>query len=480
VSVAAGLAGTARFRGLLILLLVTLEAPACGQSTVAAQKWNIDRSLTVTPQTAPIPALRFRFFPLSVDRKPGNAAPIYLRLPHERSDASRREVDQKTTQWLELPLNQFPLVDAKDLLSRNSYLLKQMDLAARRKECNWEYTLDGGPLFEMLLPDVHGMRMLARLLLVQARVQILEGDLSGAIHTLQSAFSFNQQIAEGPFLINGLVGVAGVNQATDVILDLLERPEAPNLYWALTALPRPLLDPRKALELEQRGVEMQFADLAEVERHRSPEEWAAALKRVREGIKKLEQHATGEANKGDAPAPVSVPDANAKKYLIDVAGLNAKEVEAMSSAQLQLLVLSGQNSEFRDDFFKASYLPYLQARPLLAAADKRLQEAPATEGTRLARLTLPALKKLTHAHTRAERKIAVLRVLEALRLHAAAHDGQLPDKLEQITAVPVPSDPMTGQPFAYERNGPTATLTSRVPGEPLEMSGVRLSVTIRK
>jgi len=65
-------------------------------------------------------------------------------------------------------------------------------------------------------------------------------------------------------------------------------------------------------------------------------------------------------------------------------------------------------------------------------------------------------------------------------MHAAAHDGQLPDKLTQVPLVPVPNDPGTGQPFEYQRDGRTATLVSRIAGEPLEKTGLRYRVTIRK
>ena len=41
-------------------------------------------------------------------------------------------------------------------------------------------------------------------------------------------------------------------------------------------------------------------------------------------------------------------------------------------------------------------------------------------------------------------------------------------------------DPGTGQPFEYRLDGETATLISRVPGEPVATTGLRYRVTIRK
>ncbi len=80
------------------------------------------------------------------------------------------------------------------------------------------------------------------------------------------------------------------------------------------------------------------------------------------------------------------------------------------------------------------------------------------------------------------RKLAALRVEipRCLRRHAAANDGQLPDKLDQVKVVPVPNDPGTDKPFQYERDGKTATLIGRIPGEALNTTGLRYHLTIRK
>ena len=65
-------------------------------------------------------------------------------------------------------------------------------------------------------------------------------------------------------------------------------------------------------------------------------------------------------------------------------------------------------------------------------------------------------------------------------MYAAAHDGKLPDKLDDVTEVPIPNDPGTDRPFEYSRgDGDTAKLVSLVPGDPLHNNGLRYRVTIR-
>ena len=56
----------------------------------------------------------------------------------------------------------------------------------------------------------------------------------------------------------------------------------------------------------------------------------------------------------------------------------------------------------------------------------------------------------------------MLQIVEALRDHAAHHDGVLPATLDQM-ALPAPVDPMTNQPFGYQVSGSTATITGGRP-----------------
>jgi hypothetical protein len=136
--------------------------------------------------------------------------------------------------------------------------------------------------------------------------------------------------------------------------------------------------------------------------------------------------------------------------------------------------------ELRDEMFKCAYVSYPQSRRLVQEAQVRLKSAPDTEAAEVARMLLPAIPKVQLSQIRLERKLDVLRAIEALRLHAAAHGGQLPDKLDEVKIVPVLDDPGTGEPFEYQRDGQTATIISRIPGETLEAAGLRYRVTIRK
>ncbi|HTU16558.1 MAG TPA: hypothetical protein VMG10_00730 [Gemmataceae bacterium] len=467
---------------------------SCGQAPQAkekktddkpAAKWLLDRSLTVTPATEPVPAFKYRLYPPSTERKEGNAVPIYLRFAHERIDAQKKQLREEPAKWNKLPLEKLPLDEVKQFLGGYKYKLRQLELGARRRTADWSYTLDAGDPIGLLLPDTQEMRMYAPLLILKARMEIAERRYQDALHTLETGFSFSQQISEAPFLISGLVGIAVASQFADCLLELMERSDAPNVYWALTLMPRSLVDFRKGYEFEQRILELQFPDLADVERPRSAKEWDAALLRFRkeyERIIKFDKN-NKPPRKGTAstdPADKSPDLPIARKYLAEVVGISEERIKAMPPAQVLLLYLKKLDLELRDEMFKSTYVPFFQSRRLVRHAEARLKSAPDTEAARLAQLLFPAIPKVRLAQVRLDRKLDTLRVIEALRMHAAANGRQLPDKLDDVKIVPVPNDPGTGRPFEYHRDGQTATLISRIPGEKLESTGLRYRITLRK
>jgi hypothetical protein len=455
----------------------------------AEEKWLEDHSLAVTPAAQPVPAFKYRLYPPTLERKEGNAVPIYSRLAHERSEAKTKQLQELPLKWNKLPLEQLPLDEVKKFLNSQKYNLRQLDLGARRRTADWNYTLDAGDPIGLLLPDMQDLRRQAPLLVLKARLEMAEHRYSDALHTLETGFSFSQQTSDAPFLISGLVGIACGNMFTDSLLALIERPDAPNVYWALTVVPRPLIDLRKGYEFEREMLELQFPDLAELDRTHSPQEWDAAFSRIltsvrtefrrlAEGSKNIKPPKPGNAP-GD-PASKSPDLPAARKYLAEVVGMSAARIDAMPPAEVLLRYLLSLYHELRDELFKLAYVPFPQSRRLVREAEARLKSAPDTEAGQLATMLLPAIAKVQLAQVRLERKLAALRTIEALRMHAAAHSGQLPDKLDEVTIVPVPNDPGTGQPFEYQRNGQTATLISRIPGEPLQSTGIRYRVMMRK
>ena len=278
---------------LAVVTALTISGPASAQSATKSDEPPQPRVLVVSPMAAPVPALKYRLLPSSADLNPGDAAPIYLRA-HGYEDSTLEpawnQIAEKSSKWQGLPLKDFPVAEARAFVNLWSGKLKQIEFGTRRKTCDWNYTLPEERLnaIGILLPDAQSMRQWSRVLALKARVEIAEGKYDEAVRTIETGMAFARHVAEGPFLINGLIGIACSNHMLAFLDDLIAQPGAPNLYWALTALPRPLISLRNSLEVEQKLGENLIAELTENElkRPRTEAEWSSLLSRMHEGIVK--------------------------------------------------------------------------------------------------------------------------------------------------------------------------------------------------
>ena len=140
----------------------------------------------------------------------------------------------------------------------------------------------------------------------------------------------------------------------------------------------------------------------------------------------------------------------------------AARVDKLSDAELLLAFTRVKYEELRDLQFRLLSLPYWQTTAGSAAANERLRSAGKKfeEVLPFAALILPAVGSVHHSSAKSERRLDVLRIVEALRLYAGKHDGALPPSLDAVTDVPVPPlDLITGKPFVYALAGKTARLT---------------------
>jgi hypothetical protein len=94
---------------------------------------------------------------------------------------------------------------------------------------------------------------------------------------------------------------------------------------------------------------------------------------------------------------------------------------------------------------------------------------------------LPSVIKTRQAQGRFEQRVALLRLVEALRMFAAAHEGRWPEKLGDLT-VPLPVDPFTGKEFRYEVEGSTAHFRGGSPKseEKNPVYKIHVSVSLKK
>lgn len=512
-----------RFRALVlcgtafILPLICSAAPAVAQVAIEEDDETAITTyrMTVSPAAEPDPAFRYRLLKHENDRRDGNAAPFYYRAQIGLDAILRRlhdEFGDAYDDWIRIdrtPIAELPKEKAKEALRHfNGSVMDGLDEATSRAYCDWGWNvrnIRGPEVFQFLLPEIQQARALSRMLALQTRVAIAETRFHDALEFTQMNYQLGRDTGKPTFLVCGLVGLAIAGISNQHVLELIAAPDAPNLYWALAELPRPLIDLRPAMRFEL-GVGPRVFPLLEdaEETSRTPEEWARF---IGEAWLALSQSM-------GAPEPAvskSLPEAlrspaweTARARLIGVAtglwaytrakraliesGLSVDKVEAMPVGQVIAVQASRAYRHTADAMEKLWYMPFPEMRRRNDAIEKALRREGYMGSGRnpreiipIASLLVPATTSARIAQERLRRDMAALQVIEALRMHGA-QKGEFPAALADVTIVPVPRNPATGMPFVYH----TKTVDGRrvavleLPATDGFSKGKRYEITLRK
>jgi hypothetical protein len=426
--------------------------------------------ITLHPQAAPVPSLKYRLLPDRLLQQRGNAAVHYGKVTAEETSVFGDEkLQQQIADWAAAPLES--LRGGKVKLPSDGWIEGALRRGALCMDCDWQLPIGEVPYYTSLLPDAQQARAFGRILATRARIQIADAQYDDAITTLQTGYALGRNVAAGETLVNGLVGIAICGLMNQQVIDYVQQPGAPNLYWALTDLPTPMIEMHRGLEVERMGIELTYPEIAQARTaKKTADEWEAVFVRI------FGHELVASLGSGTPPKPFSQEEIErrcderlpaAKKYLI-AGGVPAKELEEMPKFQIATLYSLALFHEELDETMRYHRLPYPEASAGVRALEKRLQTDD-REIVPLAPHWLPALKTSRESPARLERTIDVLRVFEALRLYGAAHDGKLPEALAEIVEAPIPNDPITGKPFEYKLAGDRATLRGpAVSDQPLD------------
>jgi hypothetical protein len=434
----------------------------------------------------PIPALKYRLLPERRSLVPGNAAVFYHRAiamldeaaqwARRRSDAKQflATEEQATGPWITGPLELIPIDQARQHLENYRTALVEARLGSRRQTCNWEFDLRSEGV-ELMLPEIQNMRALLRLVALKVRVAVRDGKIDEAIDWLQTGNAMARHVAEGPILLQGLVGVTMSMAMTRPLEDIIQAPGAPNLFWALANRPRPFIDLTAGMDGERFLLEREIPQLRELdstpwslEKARSfSEELRTKLFRL-SGYKN--RSPSGESSpafqewtsKLGLAALVAQAYPEAKAALM-AQGRSAAQVEAMPTLQVVALHTFQSYQRMRDDDFKWTGIPYYDAyRGMNKPMNVHRIQGQANPLLQLFTMLVPAISSVQMAQLRVDRKLDAVQCIEAIRIYGAAH-GRLPSALRDITEAPAPLDLATGQPFGYRLEGDHATLSAPAP-----------------
>jgi hypothetical protein len=462
----------------LVLGLIPCIQAARGQAPPPDLNIPETIELTVSPAPEPRPALRFQLLPAVHERTPGNAAPHYYRAIVLQKNLPKeywQEYGENSNRWLEGPPASFPKAEVANWLARQRSVLAELKAGAHCEYCDWDLRvqdLRGMDTINLLLPEIQECRTLARTLQLEIRLATMEGRTGDALHALGLGYQLAHDTAQPPLVITGLVGIAISSMMNQELLVLIQHTDS-NFYWALAALPRPLVDLQRALQYERNIPYQIYPFLKDAETaERSTQEWSRL---AAEALKSLEALEGGQSKftgwQGDllVAAVVAKFYPVAKQELI-ASGMDRDQVEAMPVGQVIAIQTSRATERAYHELFKLSLLPHDEATRRLPQAMERLKQEllmpphlmSGKAGIPIANILLPSIENVMHVQVRTARNFAVLEVIEAIRMQAA-EDGKLPASLADVTVVPAAKNPTTGEPFSYRLDPASGVATLDVP-----------------
>jgi len=463
----------------LLPLLFTL--PVVAQPEPPVKDGKVTIPITLHPTAAAVPLSKMNLYPEYADEQPGNRVQGLLKTFAERDAFFGTVGGEQWEKWLTMPLDELPadIREKASVMSGIEYdtkytrFLGYLDKGARYATIDWNEYFDlRHDGFNLLLPEVQKMRSLASVLKMRLRGEVKAGEFKKAATTVKSLLGIGQAMERHPTLIGDLVGIAVDSIAMDGVEEMVARPGCPNLYWSLSAIPRPLISLRRGIGGERLFLTAQFDKYLSADR-----EWTKAETRDFMDdlgtILQYEQPRGGVLPKmfNGARVRYAILASDEKRMAAARArlvaeGRSADGVKAMPDLQIAVLDDFHRYEIHRDEFFKAMTLPYHEGKAEMEKAEAKIVAARA-KGDIVGPALIPAVWSVTRAQVRLDQRVAYLRTIEAVRLYAHANKGELPAALADLT-VPVPTDPVTGKPFDYAVKDSVATLTggNPTPGQP--------------
>jgi hypothetical protein len=437
-------------------------------STALAQQQDSPVAVTIHPQKITAPELKHRLLPGASELAPGNAAQIYLL-------AFGRRVEglgfPEFNRMVEAPDNEFPLDKARELVTQaNAWAaLTDLQLAARRQWCVWDLT-DREQGF-----NSHAFNLLdssaqwyGGLIYLSARVAIADGRFDAASSDLQTGFAMSRNLADGAPLSQSMAALYVHNLMCAGVFRWAQRPDAPNLYWPLLNLPSRYSTLRAAVDNESAMLERSFPGLDRAQRL-SAEESRDIVRRISMEIARHDEVQTILEMMRDYP--------RAKREVVHSGLLSSQAAEAIPANSLMLMWYYDQYSRALNSLTKYLALHPWQAEPRSREVLNTIMDADRPFNPLIS--MLPHYPDAILRFAQADRRVAMLATLEALRNYAAEHQNTLPDSLDQLSPqTPAPIDPITGKPFGYQKTSAGATLSAPAPENPRTVNARIWNITI--
>ena len=436
----------------LFLTLANLKVAAAQDKKPAVEPKITTIELTVYPQALTDASYKMKLLPEERELKDGDAAVVLLRMIFEQQKYMTTVVP-KFKQWLEAP------VDDPDMLReiRFHHFYQQLRRAAYIRDADWNYPINEEPIFNILLPDVHtGRVFVGRGLPLYIRKQVADGNLELAQEAISVGLACSRHYARTPFAVCSLVGVACAKEVLNQADLLVQQPGAENLFWAYQKLPRPLFELQPAVSMETTWIEKSIPGLMQRPwpAHERTDEWLT----IGTQLMGLGVINVADVNQLEQIAMVEKLYTYLRENWAEIGDETRESVDKMCPEEMAVRFYIQKSKRITERFQAALGLDPPEALKMMSESKEQLAQLAKDMKIPKIESAFPDLTAMYIASWAPNRKIVALQTVEALRHYAAAHDGQLPDSLDEITDLPIPVDPFTKKPMGYKLGNDSATL----------------------
>jgi len=200
-----------------------------------------DAKLAIRPQKMAVEVGKYALLPSAASLTEGDAVPLYEKAVKA---LPTKALDDRIQKWLKMPTEQLPLDEAEKALTQYVESFKCVAQAIKCRECKWP---------EAAAPNLQQYRNLSRAIRLWARYEIAQENYEGAVLALRTGLGMGKHLTQGPTLMEYLVGVAVAATMCPEVGEFVQAGEAPNLYTALAALPKPFADVERVIEADKKA-----------------------------------------------------------------------------------------------------------------------------------------------------------------------------------------------------------------------------------
>ncbi|TWT75235.1 DUF1559 family PulG-like putative transporter [Allorhodopirellula solitaria] len=451
------------------------------------------RELTIYPAAVNAASDSIRLLPEDEEMRDANAALWYLQAMGFLEQTAARQAmerfhseqaEQRATNasgqaapwiWLETAPDELPIAEVREYLTYSRFQRRLMHRAARCRNFDLDrniYEMDD--LYGFLIPEIQALRQLSRNQTLRARLAIADQDFATARITIGENLQLAHHLSAEPFVVSTLVGISIARSSFDDAVYLVAEPDSPNLYQAIAALPNPLVDPTRAVELEMDMLFHQVRPLREIGvTPLSDQDWSKFLQAVLPMLGHECELVERFQDSGLLGATLFIAAAGreVEAYLLNECGVTTEQFTAMPATQSFFLAVRRMYEASAQEALQLYRAPASVQADRIARSrerrDRNATEYPMLHDT-IGQLILNTAL-IVQPRWRLQQRLAILQTVEAIRDHLATHDSQWPERLSDL-ALPAPHDPVSGEPMAWSIKGDAATLTARpVGGEVLEI-----------